>query len=141
MANNIVQINSNGSVNVTTQTSNDIVSVITVGPQGPQGPQGEPGDGFPFDGGIAQVTGSLQVTGSSIIIGSLDVSEGITGSLLGTSSWAINSLTASYALNASNIDTSNLVTTTSFNNFTSSYNTGSFSGSFIGVFRFIIRYS
>jgi len=134
MANNIVQINSNGSVNVTTQTSNDIVSVITVGPQGPQGPQGEPGDGFPFDGGVAQVTGSLQVTGSSILTGNLNVSEGITGSLLGTSSWAINSLTASYALNASGVDTSSLVTTSSFNNFTSSYNTGSFSGSFIGVF-------
>jgi len=30
------------------------------------------------------------------------------------------------------VDTSSLVTTSSFNNFTSSYNTGSFTGSFIG---------
>lgn len=117
-----------------TQPVNSVIEVITLGPQGPQGPQGEPGDGFPFDGGVAQVTGSLQVTGSSILTGNLNVSEGITGSLLGTSSWAINSLTASYALNASSVDTSSLVTTSSFNNFTSSYNTGSFSGSFIGVF-------
>ena len=100
MANNIVQINSNNGINVTTQTSNDIISVVALGPQGPQGPQGEPGSGFPFDGGIAQITGSLQVTGSTILTGSLNVSEGITGSLLGTASWAQNSITASYALNA-----------------------------------------
>jgi hypothetical protein len=120
MANNIVQINSNNGINVTTQTSNDIISVVALGPQGPQGPQGEPGSGFPFDGGIAQITGSLQVTGSTILTGSLNVSEGITGSLLGTSSWAQNSITASYALNASGVDTSSLVTTSSFNSFTSS---------------------
>jgi hypothetical protein len=40
-------------------------------------------------------------------------------------------LTASYAENAS-INTGSLVTTSSFNNFTSSYSTGSFTGSFIG---------
>jgi hypothetical protein len=120
MANNIVQINSNNGINVTTQTSNDIISVVALGPQGPQGPQGEPGDGFPFNGGVAQVTGSLQVTGSTILTGSLKVSEGITGSLQGTASWAQNSVTASYALNASGIDTSSLVTTSSFNSFTSS---------------------
>jgi hypothetical protein len=120
MANNIVQINSNNGINVTTQTSNDIISVVALGPQGPQGPQGEPGSGFPFNGGIAQITGSLQVTGSTILTGNLNVSEGITGSLLGTSSWAQNSITASYALNASGVDTSSLVTTSSFNSFTSS---------------------
>ena len=46
-------------------------------------------------------------------------------------------LTASFALNGGGggtIDTSSLVTTASFNAFTASYNTGSFSGSFIGVF-------
>jgi hypothetical protein len=59
-----------------------------------------------------------------------------TGSLFGTSSWAVNALTASYALNGGSggtVDTSSLVTTASFNQFTSSYNTGSFSGSFIGT--------
>jgi hypothetical protein len=62
-----------------------------------------------------------------------------TGSLNGTASYA---LTASYAMNGGgggNIDTSSLVTTASFNaftssinNFTASYNTGSFTGSFTG---------
>jgi len=44
-------------------------------------------------------------------------------------------LTASFALNGGGgtVDTSSLVTTASFNQFTSSYNTGSFSGSFIGT--------
>jgi hypothetical protein len=43
-------------------------------------------------------------------------------------------VTASYSLNGvvSNINTSSLVTTASFNAFTSSYNTGSFTGSFTG---------
>lgn len=42
------------------------------------------------------VSGSLTVTGSTIITGSLNVSAGITGSLQGTASWAINTATASY---------------------------------------------
>ena len=43
------------------------------------------------------------------------------------------SVTASYALNAgTTIDTSSFVTTSSFNSFTSSYTTGSFTGSFFG---------
>ena len=73
-----------------------------------------------FDGNNLQLTGSLNVT------------QGITGSLQGTASYAT---TASYAMNGgggSSIDTGSFVTTSSFNAFTSSYNTGSFSGSFIG---------
>ena len=55
-----------------------------------------------------------------------------------SASYAINSTSASYALSASwaptqNINTSSLVTTASFNAFTGSYNTGSFTGSFIGI--------
>jgi len=43
------------------------------------------------------LTGSLIITGSSILTGSLNVSQGgITGSLFGTASYAINALTASY---------------------------------------------
>jgi hypothetical protein len=42
----------------------------------------------------------LDVSGSVAITGSLNVSAGITGSLLGTASYALNALTASYALNA-----------------------------------------
>ncbi len=41
-----------------------------------------------------------QFTTSQTITGSLIVSAGITGSLLGTSSWAQNAITASYVLNA-----------------------------------------
>jgi hypothetical protein len=44
---------------------------------------------------------SLDVSGSGLISGSLTVLKGITGSLQGTSSWALNALTASYVANAS----------------------------------------
>jgi len=75
--------------------------------------------------GLITISGSLQVTGS--------ISGSFTGSLQGTSSYA---LTASFALNGGGgtIDTGSLLTTSSFNQFTSSYNTGSFTGSFIGNF-------
>ena len=43
---------------------------------------------------------ALDISGSVAITGSLNVSSGITGSLLGTASYALNALTASYALNA-----------------------------------------
>lgn len=60
------------------------------------------GNSFPYSGS-AIITGSLLVSGSGIVItGSLNVSGGITGSLFGTSSWAVSSsraITASYALN------------------------------------------
>ena len=64
----------------------------------------------------------------------LSLSGSFTGSLQGTASFTT---TASYALFAangggSNVDTGSLVTTSSFNAFTSSYNTGSFTGSFTG---------
>jgi hypothetical protein len=44
--------------------------------------------------------GTVIVSGSQRITGSLNVSAGITGSLFGTSSWASNATTASYVLNA-----------------------------------------
>lgn len=64
----------------------------------------------------------------------------IQGKQIATASWAQNavsasySATASYALNAggTTIDTGSFATTSSFNAFTSSYNTGSFTGSFTG---------
>ena len=55
---------------------------------------GGAGAGFPFSGS-AVITGSLLVSGS----GGLTVEGGITGSLYGTSSWAINAFTASHAVN------------------------------------------
>jgi hypothetical protein len=42
------------------------------------------------------ITGSLSVSGSTVISGSLQVTQGITGSLFGTSSLSINALTASF---------------------------------------------
>ena len=45
------------------------------------------------------ITGSLDITGSVVITGSLKVSSGITGSLLGTASYALNTTTFSGANN------------------------------------------
>ena len=47
-----------------------------------------------------QVSGSSRFNGNVIITGSLTVTQGITGSLFGTASWAQNAVTASYALNS-----------------------------------------
>jgi hypothetical protein len=54
-------------------------------------------------------------TGSQSITGSLVVSDAITSSLFGTSSWAENALTASYALNAGEVATGSLLVTASVN--------------------------
>ena len=86
-----------------------------IGPTGPSGSQGPVGPSIPFN----EISSNTWQTTSSIQIdGNLIVNEGITGSLLGSSSYA---LTASYALEVANMDTSSLVNTSSFNNFTSSY--------------------
>jgi len=96
-------------------------------------------------------TASINAFTASYNTGSF--SGSFTGSLLGTASYATNANSASYALTASFaenvtviINTSSLVTTSSFNaytasinsftssinTFTASYNTGSFTGSFTG---------
>jgi hypothetical protein len=106
--------------------------------------------------GLYTTTASFNTFTASYTTGSFTGS--FTGTLTGTASWASNSITsqtasfvtasnvvgtvssASYALTASyamnggggNINTSSLVTTASFNAFTSSYTTGSFTGSFFG---------
>jgi hypothetical protein len=49
-----------------------------------------------------QVSGSTKLLGNTVITGSLIVTQGITGSLFGTASWAQNAITASY-ISASNI--------------------------------------
>lgn len=46
------------------------------------------------------ISGSLVITGSQAITGSLSLTAGITGSLLGTASYATNALTASYIVTA-----------------------------------------
>jgi hypothetical protein len=52
--------------------------------------------------------------------------------IVGTVTSASYAVTASYLIGGVTIDTGSLVTTASFNAFTSSYTTGSFTGSFIG---------
>jgi hypothetical protein len=64
------------------------------------------GNAFPYNGN-AIITGSLLVSGSGVTItGSLNVSNGITGSLFGTSSWAYSAsqaISSSYATTAQNV--------------------------------------
>ena len=63
--------------------------------------------------------------------GSIILSQGasLTGSIFGTASWA-NNFNETDPIFVSK--SGSFITTSSFNNFTSSYNTGSFTGSFIG---------
>ena len=60
------------------------------------------------------MSGSLGVTGSAEFSSSVIFFAGATGSLFGTSSWALNAITASYALNAAGSDTGSLIVTASF---------------------------
>lgn len=58
------------------------------------------------------ITGSLLVTGSNnTITGSLTVTQGVTGSLFGTASWANNSISTSFSTNANNVNISTQDTT------------------------------
>ena len=102
-----------------TQEITDIVNVVTPGPQGTQGIQGPAGQGFdkPFTGslivsgsfeiiGDQTISGSLIISGSStftnigpaIFSGSVTTTQGFTGSLSGTASYADMATTASHAL-------------------------------------------
>jgi len=67
------------------------------------------------------VSGSTRLNGNTQITGSLTVTQGITGSLFGTSSWAQNAITASY-ITSSNI--TGIVTSASYA-LTASYWSGS----------------
>jgi hypothetical protein len=88
---------------------------------------------FPYSGS-AQITGSLGVTGSLSVSGSMTIvgrstATDLTGSLFGTSSWASNSISSSYAYTASSAISSSFANTSSV-----AYSgTGSFTGSFIGA--------
>jgi hypothetical protein len=59
------------------------------------------------------VSGSTRLNGNTQITGSLIVTQGITGSLLGTASWATNALTASYANSGFRINNSEFHNTSS----------------------------
>ena len=62
-----------------------------------------------FDSGQGLgVSGSLQVTGSSVISGSLNVSNGITGSLFGSASYATQALSASLVNGNVNVTTATI---------------------------------
>ena len=66
---------------------------------------------------------AFDVVGNAQITGSLTATTGITGSLFGTSSWANNATTASYALNSNlldGFDSTQFVQTGSFGAYTSS---------------------
>ena len=73
-----------------------IIEVITQGPQGPQGPTGPSGS---VNTSSLATTGSNTFNGNQTITGSITSTLGFTGSLQGTSSWAVNSITASSADN------------------------------------------
>ena len=90
--------------------------------------------GLSIDTGSFATTGSNQFSGSQTITGSLNVTQGITGSLFGTASFALNA-------GGTTINTGSFVTTSSFNAFTSSYNTGSFTGSLSGTASFAVSSS
>ena len=66
----------------------------------------------------------LDISGSTIITGSLNVTQGITGSLFGTSSWASNAVTASYVLNAVSSSFTSTATSASFASTASYANSG-----------------
>jgi hypothetical protein len=83
-----------------------------------------------LDSSVFVTTGSNTFIGTEIISGTLQVTGGITGSMLGTSSWAANSTTSSIA-NA--IQYTNILNRPTLISSSVQINTGSFSGSFIGT--------
>jgi len=122
-------------VNASSQLSGSQQITGSLGVTGSVSISGSVGNVFSANIDTMTFTGSLYQTGSIILTGSLSVfGGGITGSLFGTSSWAVSashaptSLTASYAISSSNAQTASLAilapaytTTASFNEFSSSY--------------------
>ena len=88
MADNQVIINPITNVVEVTQPVTTIIEVQTPGPQGQTGP---PGSSQPFVSG----SGGYITTSSLYVTGSITATQGFTGSLEGTSSWAVS---ASYAI-------------------------------------------
>jgi hypothetical protein len=141
-----------------TQPITNIIEVATSGPKGDKGDKGDAGDNIFFEvsNGIystsqsIEISGSLNVSGSNIILtgatemfgsGELNgytiLTSNDTGSLLLTSSF--NDFVSDYIVDSSSFSSSisnNTLSITnlssSFDNFILVYNTGSFSGSFVG---------
>jgi hypothetical protein len=88
----------NTEVNVT-QPVTTIIQVAAPGPQGQQGTL------LPSNSGSFNITGSLTISGSFTVTGSSNfngpVYAAVTGSLLGTASYAEQALSASYAVSSS----------------------------------------
>ena len=124
---NTITITNDGDTTTVTLSAAETttVQIATIGPKGDKGDVGN------IDATTLATTGSNTFNGNQIISGSLNVTNGITGSLLGTASFAV---TASYALNAgagagfpfsgSAVITGSLLVTGGI--------TGSFSGSVVG---------
>jgi len=98
-----MSVNVNTSTNTITiqQDGTRVIQVNTPGPQGQQGLQGIQGNSIftNISGNIWATTSSLQISNSLDLSGSL-IAPKITGSLLGTSSWAENALTSSFIITA-----------------------------------------
>jgi hypothetical protein len=101
---------------------------------------GSMAEGFYYysSGSIKSWTRLLNDTGSQIISGSLITTEGITGSLSGTASWATNALTASYVqasgvvgLNLSQISTGSVTASVNINSASFQLTSGSTSLLFV----------
>jgi hypothetical protein len=88
-----------GNLNVTSVTGSSFTGSFT-------------GDGTGLTGVIAEWDGTLN--GNAQITGSLIVTNGITGSLFGTSSWAQNVLSSSYSVSSSFAATTLQAQTASF---------------------------
>ena len=80
-------------------------------------------------GSFSYVSGNVTWNGNNNTLGSVTASSGFKGNLYGTSSHSTVADTASVLIG---FNQNNYVTTSSFNSFSSSYNTGSFTGSFAG---------
>jgi hypothetical protein len=96
-----VSVNTSTNTITIQQDGTRVIQINTLGPQGQQGLQGIQGDSI-----FTNISGNIWATTSSLqISNSLDLSESliapkITGSLLGTSSWAENALTSSFIITA-----------------------------------------
>ena len=121
------------------QPESSVIYVATPGPQGPQGPAGTGG------GGSSDLT-ALNSFSASMLTFTGSIQTQVNNLTAATSSYVLNSatssmivsgaLTASFYKETDPIFTAasrSFVTTSSFNAFTASYNTGSFSGSLNGT--------
>ena len=76
-----------------------------------------------------RISGSFTQTGNSVITGSLIATQGITGSLFGTASWANNVISASFATNAASATSASFATNAA-NATTASFATSTISASY-----------